>query len=69
MFSITGTGPFSGSDFVRANGDGYIAGAKFVNGPGDDSGFGASVPEPGTALLLGAGLLVLGARQRARRNG
>jgi hypothetical protein len=69
MFSITGTGPFTGADFVQANSMGYIAGAKFVNGPGDGSGFGASVPEPGTALLLGAGLLVLGARQRARRNG
>lgn len=69
MFSITGTGPFSGGDFIETNADGYAAGAKFVNGPGDDSGFGASVPEPGTAMLLGAGLLVLGARQRARRNG
>jgi len=50
--------------------------AKFVNGAGDDSAFGATqdeefppIPEPGSALLLGSGLLGLafaGSRRRAR---
>ena len=35
--------------------------AKFVNGPGDDSAF-ATIPEPGTALLLSIGLVFLSLR-------
>jgi hypothetical protein len=68
MFSITGTSPFNVDDFNQPNSSGYTAAAKFVNGPGDDSAWGA-VPEPSTALLVATGLLVLGVRQKARRNG
>jgi hypothetical protein len=59
------------NDFDATNLSGYKAAAKFVNGPDDpeamgmeDSAFGA-VPEPGTALLLGAAL-ALGALGRPR---
>ncbi|MHC4217987.1 MAG: hypothetical protein ACYSU7_05970 [Planctomycetota bacterium] len=45
---------------------GIIAG-KFVNGPGDDSAFGAHVPAPGVLALMGvAGMIV--ARPRRRRD-
>jgi hypothetical protein len=54
-FSISGTGPFDMTDFKVENAKGFLAAAKFVSGPGDDSAFGA-VPEPSTALLLGLGL-------------
>jgi hypothetical protein len=47
-----------------ANIAGYTLGGKFVNGPGDDSAFGANIPEPGTALLVGFGMLILGASRR-----
>jgi hypothetical protein len=70
LFDIAGTGPFDMNDFIEANAMGYTAAAKFVNGPDDpedpgmeDSAFGA-VPEPGTALLLGLGLVALGVRRR-----
>jgi hypothetical protein len=43
-------------------------GAKFVNGPGDDSAFGANVPEPSTASLLGLGLVGVAAIRRRRRS-
>jgi hypothetical protein len=61
---IGGTGPFEMNDFAVENSDGYILGAKFVNGPGGDSAFGASVPEPNTALLVGLGGLILGVTRR-----
>jgi hypothetical protein len=65
VFAISGTGPFYTSDFVAPNNFSWTAAAKFVNGPGDDSAFGA-VPEPTTALLLGAGLLVVAGWARHR---
>jgi hypothetical protein len=66
VFSIAGSGPFNDLDFISSNSMGLTAAAKFVNGPGDDSAYGA-VPEPSTALLLASGLLLLGARRRTRR--
>ena len=39
------------------------AAAKFVNGPGGDSGWGA-VPEPSTALLVACGLVGLAVRRK-----
>lgn len=41
-----------------------VAAAKFTNGPGDDSAFGAVVPEPGTLVLLTMGLWAVGRRRR-----
>ena len=43
-----------------------LAAAKFVRGPGDDSAFGAVVPEPGTLSLLAMGVLGLAAATRRR---
>jgi hypothetical protein len=67
-FTIGGTGPFAPSDFIAPSSLGYTAAAKFVNGPGDDSAYGA-VPEPSTALLLAFGLvgLATGRRRNAAR--
>jgi len=67
VFAIAGTGPYSASDFIQPNSYDLVAAAKFVNGPYDDSAFGA-VPEPSTALLLASGLLLLGARRRSLRH-
>ena len=53
----------TGSDFVTVNLSGFLAAAKFVNGPDDpespgneDSAFGTVVPEPGSGMLVGLGL-------------
>jgi hypothetical protein len=73
---ISGTGPFDMTDFasepsrIPPGTMPSIVQAKFVQGPGDDSAFGASgsgyvggpggpvdVPEPGAALLVAAGLI------------
>jgi hypothetical protein len=65
VLSISGTQPFTMDDFNVPGDEGRTAAAKFVNGPGDDSGFGG-VPEPMTALLVGVGLLGLGMLRRHR---
>jgi hypothetical protein len=72
VLSITGSGGYADVDFIVANGSGYVAAAKFVNGPDDpedpgneDSAFGAAVPEPAAGALLLLGLAGLAAR-RAR---
>jgi len=64
VFGVSGTGPFTDADFIQPNAKGYLAAAKFVNGPGDDSAWGA-MPEPSTALLLASGLLLLGIQRRS----
>ncbi len=57
---IAGTGPFNASQFSTGTSDlGFLAAAKFVTGPGDDSSFGATVPEPASFLLLAVGGLLL----------
>jgi hypothetical protein len=47
-----------------------VAAAKFVNGPGDDSAFGAVIPEPGTVLLvlLGCGFAISFAKRKSNRS-
>jgi len=79
VFSLTisGTGPFSMGDFVELSdssmtGISTLAAAKWDNGDGssyfpyedNDSGFGAVVPEPSSALLISLGLMGLGATRR-----
>ena len=66
ILAISGTGPYDMADFVFSNDQGLSAAGKFVSGPGDDSAFGA-VPEPGTAALVGSGLLGLVLAGRRRR--
>ncbi len=72
QFDISGTGPFDMTDFLSVESTTppgtmpQIAQAKFVQGPEDDSAFGASgiswvvyqpkVPEPGATLLVAVGV-------------
>ncbi|MEN8182967.1 MAG: hypothetical protein ABFS46_10580 [Myxococcota bacterium] len=66
---ISGTGPFDMLDFatersrIPPGSMEMLAQAKFVQGPGDDSAFGA-VPEPRVALLVTAGLVAALLRRR-----
>ena len=57
-------------DFLsNATANGKSVAGKFVNGPGDDSAFGASapIPEPGSFALGALGLLGLALQGRLRR--
>ncbi len=71
-FDILGTGPFLDTDFTSRfstapPGDTpALAAAKFINGPGDDSAYGAVIPEPGTGLLTLVGLAILTRAKRRR---
>jgi hypothetical protein len=75
VFDITGACAAAGppdcdpfDDFLSiGNAAGKSVAGKFVNGPGDDSAFGASVPEPGTFALGALGLLGLALQSRLRR--
>lgn len=59
--AVTASSPVSSSDFasefsVIPPGDRpSIVAMKFVNGPGDDSAFGAAIPEPASLMLLALG--------------
>jgi len=69
-FFISGTGSFYESDFVTPStippgNIAALAAAKFVQGPDDDSAFGA-VPIPGAVWLLGSGLIGLAFIRRKR---
>lgn len=44
VFAITGSGGYSDADFIVANGKGYEAAAKFVNGPPDPECAGVTEP-------------------------
>jgi hypothetical protein len=71
-FEITGMSPFDDVYFttkfssIPPGEHPALAAAKFVSGPGDDSAFGAVIPEPATLLLmlLGSGLIARGAPRR-----
>jgi hypothetical protein len=69
VLAISGAGPFSAAQFeeLTSGPNPSLAAVKFVNGPGDDSAFGNTVPEPSSALLLATGLAALGAL-RGRRS-
>ncbi len=69
---LTGTGLISQADFISELSEPVplnivmLAAAKFVNGPGDSSAFGAT-PEPATLAMLVLGALAIGPRVRRRR--
>lgn len=73
VLSIDPNGPVDAFDFTTQfstipPGDRpALAAGFFQMGPGDDSGFGAVIPEPTTAALLGLGLAALGLGRRAGR--
>jgi hypothetical protein len=72
MFTIFGGADaedFATSFSVPSSPEGIsvIIAAKFVNGPGDDSAFGAAVPAPGVLALIGVAGVIAG-RPRRRRD-
>jgi hypothetical protein len=76
VFDITYTGPIDVSSFnfgsTPGGGNGSFLSAAHVtriaNGNDGNSGWVGAVPEPATALLLGTGLLALGALGRRSRS-
>jgi hypothetical protein len=70
--NLTGLGTIAENDFVTEfseleslGGTPMIATAKFVNGPGDASGYGATnVPEPATLVLMLTTLIAVASRRR-----
>ncbi len=73
VFDIQFSGAYAKADFIDVFSmlpQGDIAtthAAKFIQGPGDASGFGARIPAPGSLLLLGiAGAFLTGRRRRRR---
>lgn len=68
---ILGTGPFEDSDFttqfstIPPGNRPALAAVKFVNGPHDDSAYGAVIPEPTTVSLLLVGLALLARRSQS----
>ncbi len=74
VLDVSASGPLSAEDFTSFFSDPppavnlSLAAAKFVNGPGDDSAFGAVVPEPATLLLmlLAAAFVGLSALEKRR---
>ncbi len=73
VFDIQFSAPYAKADFINAfsmepPGDNAMThAAKFVQGPGDASGFGARIPAPGSMLLLGIAGAFLPGRRRRRR--
>ncbi len=67
---IAGSGFYTDADFttqlssVPPGSHEAIAAAKFVSGPGDDSAFGAVIPEPATGLLMLTAIALLSGRRR-----
>ncbi len=67
---IVGDGFYTDADFttqlssVPPGSHEAIAAAKFVSGPGDDSAFGAVIPEPATGLLMLTAIALLSGRRR-----
>jgi hypothetical protein len=62
--SISGAGPFEIADFVQGSSveggqRSAFAAAHFAAGPGDDSSFGAVIPEGDSFRLFGLGLLLV----------
>ena len=73
VFALTGAGSITELDFITelselepgVGGTPLTVVAKFVEGPGDASGYGGVVPEPGAmALLVLGGLLAVRRRNR-----